>query len=80
MFSFPIIKAGGFAMAETIMCPYLKPSALGPPPPHEFEPKTKIKNGCIIYYCGKCKKVISVENEQISQILNALSDRFGINK
>jgi hypothetical protein len=64
-------------MSETIMCPYLKPSASGP---HEFEPKTKIENGCIIYYCDKCKKVISVENEQISQILNALSGRLGVNK
>jgi hypothetical protein len=71
------MKTGGFVMAETIMCPYLKPSALGP---HEFEPKTKTENGCMIYYCGKCRNVISVENEQISQILNALSDRFGINK
>jgi hypothetical protein len=64
-------------MDETIKCPYLKPSALGA---HEFELKTRTEKGCIIYYCGKCNNVVSVENERILQILNALSGRFRIDK
>jgi hypothetical protein len=64
-------------MADTIKCPYLMPSALSA---HEFDPKTKIENGYIIHYCGKCKNTVFAESKQISQILNALSGRLRINE
>ena len=62
-------------MPEKIRCPYQGETESSR---HEFNLGVQTKDGNTVYYCEKCKVVISVQNDRVLRILESLADKFGL--